>query len=171
MERIFNIDAQLIFDAAVLAVAMFVLFMFLSYMLFEPVRNLLEKRRARVEEEQETAKLLKVDAAVLKEEYEGKLSVVGKEAEEILSDARKKAQKNEAKIIAEAKEEAARIIERAHGEIELEKKRALDDMKQEVIAIASLMAEKVVASSIDTTIHESLVEETLQEMGESTWLN
>ena len=49
------------------------------------------------------------------------------------------------KIIAEAKEEAARIIARANAEIELEKKRALDDMKQEMITIASMIAEKVVA--------------------------
>ena len=78
---------------------------------------------------------------------------------------------NEAKIIAEAKEEAARIIERGNAEIELEKKRALDEMKQEMITIASMMAGKVVSSSIDTNVQESLIEETLKEMGDSTWLN
>ena len=171
MERLFNLDMQLLFDASALALAMFVLFTFLSYMLFEPVRDMLEKRKQRIVDNQEAAKLQKSEATAYREEYEAKLATVSKESEEILSDARKKAQKNEAKIIAEAKEEAARIIERAQGEIELEKKRALDDIKQEVIAIASLMAEKVVASSIDTVIHDSLIEETLKEMGESTWLN
>ena len=78
---------------------------------------------------------------------------------------------NETKIIAEAKEEAARIIARANAEIELEKKRALDDMKQEMITIASMMAEKVVAASIDTNVQESLIDETLKEMGEGTWLS
>ena len=77
--------------------------------------------------------------------------------------------KNEAKIVAEAKEEAARIMERANAEIELEKKHALDDMKQEMIAIATMMAQKVVAASIDTKVQESLIEETLKEMGEQTW--
>ena len=65
--------------------------------------------------------------------------------------------------------EAARIIERAGREVELEKKKALDDMKQEIISIASLMAGKVVAASIDTTIQDTLIDETLKEMGESTW--
>ena len=74
-------------------------------------------------------------------------------------------------MIAEAKEEAARIIQRANAEVELEKKRALDDMKQEMITIASMMAEKVVTASIDTNVQESLIEETLKEMGESTWQN
>lgn len=150
---------------------MLVMFTFLSYLLFEPVRNLLEKRRQRVLDEQETAKKERTDATAYKEEYEKKLKEVDKEAQEILSAARKKAMQNEAKIIAEAKEEAARIIERGNAEIELEKKRALDEMKQEMITIASMMAGKVVSSSIDTNVQESLIEETLKEMGDSTWLN
>ena len=60
---------------------------------------------------------------------------------------------------------------RQHQEIELEKKHAIDDMKQEMIQIASMMAGKVVAASIDTTVQDQLVEETLKEMGDETWLN
>ncbi|WP_461818599.1 F0F1 ATP synthase subunit B [Faecalimonas sp.] len=171
MERLFTLDAQFLFDAVVLAISMLVMFTFLSYLLFEPVRNLLEKRRQRVWDEQETAKKERTDATAYKEEYEKKLKEVDKEAQEILSVARKKAMQNEAKIIAEAKEEAARIIERGNAEIELEKKRALDEMKQEMITIASMMAGKVVSASIDTNVQESLIEETLKEMGDSTWLN
>ena len=171
MERLFTLDAQFLFDAVVLALSMLVMFTFLSYLLFEPVRNLLEKRRQRVLDEQETANKERTDATAYKEEYEKKLKEVDKEAQEILSAARKKAMQNEAKIIAEAKEEAARIIERGNAEIELEKKRALDEMKQEMITIASMMAGKVVSSSIDTNVQESLIEETLKEMGDSTWLN
>ena len=52
-----------------------------------------------------------------------------------------------------------------------EKKHAMDDMKQEMIQIASLMAQKAVAASITTDIQDTLVEETLKEMGESTWLS
>ena len=79
--------------------------------------------------------------------------------------------KNETRIVDEAKAEAQRIIKRAHEEAELEKKHAMDDVKQEIIAIASLMAQKVVSASIDTTVQDALVEETLKEMGDSTWLS
>ena len=94
---------------------------------------------------------------------------IQKESEEILGEARKKAKANEAAIIAEAKEEAARIMKNAQNEALLEKQKAYDEMKQEMINIASLMAGKVVAKSIDTTIQESLVEETLKEVGDKTW--
>ncbi len=105
----------------------------------------------------------------MKAEYEAKLKEVSKEADGILEEARRKAKIREAEIVEEARAEAARIIERAGREIELEKKKALDDMKQEIISIASVMAGKVVAASIDTTVQDALIDETLKEMGESTW--
>ena len=169
MERLFTLDAQFLFDAIVLALSMLVLFTALSYLLFNPVRDMLEKRKQRVVDDQETAKREKAEAIAFKEEYDLKLKQVDKEAEAILSEARKKAKQNEMKIVAEAKEEAARIIARANAEVELEKKRALDGMKQEMITIAAMMAEKVVAASIDTNVQESLIDETLKEMGEGTW--
>ena len=171
MERLFTLDAQFLFDAVVLALSMLVLFTALSYLLFNPVRDMLEKRKQRVGDDQETAKREKAEAIAFKEEYDLKLKQVDKEAEAILSEARKKAKQNEMKIVADAKEEAARIMARANAEIELEKKRALDDMKQEMIEVAAMMAKKVVAASIDTNVQESLIDETLKEMGEGTWLS
>ena len=169
MERLFTLDAQLLFDTVVMALSMLLLVTVLSYLLFNPVRDLLEKRKQRIVDDQQTAKREKEDAIRYKDEYEKKLQEVDKEVEAILSEARKKAMKNEAKIVAEAREEAHRIMERAKAEIELEKKQALDDMKQEMITIASMMAQKVVTASIDAKIQESLLEDTLKEMGDSTW--
>lgn len=171
MERLFTLDAQFLFDTIVLALSMLLLFTVLSYLLFNPVRDLLEKRKQRIVDDREAAKREKEEALGYKEEYEKKLQEVDKEVQVILSEARKKAMKNENAIIAEAREEAARIMARANAEIELEKKRALDDMKQEMIAIASMMAQKVVSASIDTDVQESLIDETLKEMGENTWLS
>ena len=64
-----------------------------------------------------------------------------------------------------------KLLQKQKNEIELERKRALDDMKQEMIAIASAMAGKVVAASIDTSVQDELIEETLKEIGEQTWLS
>lgn len=161
----------MLFDACVLGISMLVLFTLLSYLLFNPVRDLLEKRRQRIVDDQETAKSEREEAIKYKEEYEQKLKEADKEVQEILSDARKRALKTESQIVAEAREEAARIIARANTEIELEKKRALDDMKQEMVSIASMMAGKIVSASIDTSVQESLIDETLKEMGDNTWLS
>ncbi len=169
MGRIFDLDMQLIADSAFLALNVFILFAVMSYFLFNPVRDMLKKRKERIENDIETAKQNKEDALALKSEYEAKLKEADKEVEKILSEARKKALKKEETMIAEAKEEAARIIARAQNEIELEQKRAMDDMKKEMIQVASMMACKVVAQSIDVQIQDTLIEETLKEMGENTW--
>ena len=78
---------------------------------------------------------------------------------------------NEQKIIDEAKAEAARIIERANVEAELEKQKAADEVKQQIVTVAAVMASKLVARSIDEKDSNALIEETLNEMGEKTWLS
>lgn len=171
MERLFNLDMQLIADSCLTIIAVFVLFLIMSYFLFNPARKMLAARQDKIKNDLDAAVTDKEEAAKLKEEYEEKLRNVEKEAEIILSEARKKALANETKMIADAKEEAARIIERAHTEAELEKAKVADEVKTEMINIASIMAGKVVGASIDTTVQNSLVDETLKEIGESTWLS
>jgi F-type H+-transporting ATPase subunit b len=169
VERLIGFDPQLLSEAFWTAINIFILFFGLSYLLFNPVRDVLEKRKQKIAGELADAASDKEEAAAMKAEYENRLKEVSKEADAILEEARRKGKAREAEIIEEAKAEAARIVERGNREVELERKKALDEMKQEIVSIASLMAGKVVAASIDTTVQDELIEETLKEMGESTW--
>ncbi|MDO4343959.1 MAG: F0F1 ATP synthase subunit B [Eubacteriales bacterium] len=169
MDRLFNLDAQLLADTALLIIAMLVMFTFLSYLLFNPARDFLKKRQEKIKNDIDSAKADKEQAKLLKEDYDARIKDINKEADEILSQARQKALQNAEDIKAQANEEAARIIARAQAQIELDKKKAADDMKKEMISIASLMAGKVVSASIDTTVQDSLIEETLKEIGDDTW--
>ena len=171
MERLFDLDMQLVHDTILLAIAVFFLFLAMSYLLFNPVRKMLEDRKLKIKGELDDAAADKADAAALKAQYEDKLKDIDKEAEAILSEARQKALHNEAKIVEEAKAEAARIIARANEEALLEKKRVVDEMKQEMIAVAAAMAQKVISANIDINIQNQLVDETIKEMGDSTWLS
>lgn len=171
MERLFDLDWQLIADSCLTIIAIFVLFLAFSYFLFNPVRKMLQSRTEKIANELEDAKVSMEQAQTLKAEYEEKLKSVNQEAEAILSDARKRALANESQMLARAKEEAARILDRARVEAELEKQKMADDVKKEMIAIASMMAGKVVSASIDTTVQDRLLDETLKEMGEDTWLS
>lgn len=169
MERLFGLDAQLLFETVLTAIAVLVLFAALSYILFNPVREMLKKRQQMVQDTKDTANKEKSDAIALKAEYEEKLKNAEAEAEEILRQARKRALKNERDILDEAKEEAARIIANAGVQAELEKKKAMDDLKQEVVSIAAMMAGKAVAASMDEDTQNRLFEDTLKEMGDDTW--
>lgn len=169
MERLFDLDFQLLHDAVITAVAVFVLFLFMSYMLFKPTRELLRKRQERIEADLESARSDKDDAEALKNEYEAKMANAQRDADAVLAEARQKAVKNEEMIISQAKDEAAGIIRQAHNEAELEKRKVADEVKTQIIDVASVLAGKVVAAGIDTNIQDSLIEETLKEVGESTW--
>lgn len=167
--RLFDLDFQLLADATLSIIAVFALFLALSYFLFNPAREFMTKRQERIASELANAKTSEEEAAKLKEEYEQKLAQIQVEADSILTEARKKAMANEARIVAEAKEEAARIIARANTEALLEKKKVADDVKKEMVTLASLMAGKVVSASIDSKVQDEIINETLKEIGESTW--
>ena len=171
MSRLFDLDWQLIADSTLTIIAVGVLFFFMSYFLFNPARKILADRQNKIRTELNDARVNMEQAEKLREEYEARLKNVDKEGEEILSAVRRQALANESEIIARAKDEAARIVERAHAEALLEKQKVADDIKKEIVTVASAMAGKVVAASMNTQIQDQLIEETLKEIGEDTWLS
>ena len=171
MERLIGFDVQLLHDAAIMGISIFILFFGLSYLLFNPVRDVLKKRRERVLSELEDASTKSKDANELKALYESKLKDIDLERDRIIEDARKKAKLKEADIIAKAEQEAKIITQRADKEIELEKRKALDELKREIVDIASVMASKALSSSMDMNMQKSIIDEALKGIGESTWQN
>ena len=73
MERLFDLDMQLVHDTILLAIAVFFLFLAMSYLLFNPVRKMLEDRKLKIRTELDDAAADKADAAALKVQYEEKL--------------------------------------------------------------------------------------------------
>lgn len=170
-DRIFGLDAQLVFQLLFMGIAIFLLFMAASYLLLDPVRKILNDRKERVMREQREALENREAALRMREEYDGKLKEIDKVAEQILSDSRKKAMQRENEIIMNAKEEAGRIVAGARQEAELEQKRVNDQVKQEIISVAALLSEKLVASSLDEEKQNALIKQTLKEIGDDTWQN
>ena len=170
-DRMFGIDWQLLADSTLTIIAVFALFAIMSYFLFNPARKMLNDRKEKIRGELADAKSSMEEAKSLREEYESKLKAIDKEAESILSEARKKGLANENQIVAQAKEEAARILERARVEAQLEKQKMSDDVKKEIISVAAAMTGKVVSASIDEAVQNQLIDETLKEMGDDTWLS
>ena len=169
VDRIFGLDMQLLNDILIELLVIFILFLALSYFLFNPARKLMQARQDKIKDEMDFSAKEKADAIQLKKEYTVKIKEADKEVEGILSEARKKALKQESIIVDEAKVEATRIIERATQEAELEKSKVKDEVKKEIINVASVMAGKIIAEAIDPKKQAQLIDETLGEMGEGTW--
>ena len=168
-DKIFALDWQLIFDALIVACAVFFLFFLLSYLVFNPARNLMQKRRDKIAEDIAAAEKEKEDALAFKKEYDASLRDVDREADGILADAKRRAKDREEAIIAEAKEESARIMTRTKAEVELEKSKAKDEIKQEIVTVAGEMAGRFIKDKMDEQKQAALVDDVIREMGDATW--
>lgn len=169
--RLFGLDFQLIADSCLMIIAIFVLFFCMSYFLWNPAKKYLEARKKHIEDSLAQAAADEKKAAELKAEYEERMKKADADAEAILTDAHKRGVENEKQIVNRANEEAARIVEHASKEAELEKQKASDEIKKEMVVLASMIAGKVVSASIDTKVQDQLVDEALKEIGEGTWQN
>lgn len=169
--HIFELNLQLISDVIIQGIAIFILFFFLTKVLFEPVQKVLHNRTEKIRTDIDSAKKDREDAQALKAEYDEKLKAINSEKEEILEQARKKAKMREEQIVAEANAEAERLVARANQQIALEKSKVSDEMRKEIVRVATAMAAKIIEQQIDESKQDALIEDTLKEMGGSTWLS
>ncbi len=143
-----------------------ILFLVLKHFLFKPVNKILDERKKNVEDTYRQADEKLTEAARLESEYTEKLANAKAESAEIVKNATKRAQTRSDEIIAEAKSEASSLIVKANADIEKEKKRAVNQIKDEISDIALAVAEKVVEKEIDPKDHERLIESFISELGE-----
>ena len=107
----------------------------------------------------------RADAAVMKADYEEKLTRAQEENEEILKKAVRRAQLREEEILHEANDKAARVMKRAEEQVELEKKRAINEVKNEVSDMAIGIASAVIERDISREEHEALIDEFIRTVG------
>lgn len=169
-DRILGFDQRLLIEIAFQAVAILLLIFLLAKLLWNPVRDVLEKRKAEIASEYSKIETESKEANELKTEYEAKLRDIKKEADSILTHAKARAVAREDEILKEAQDEAKRIKDRAHLEIEQEREQLRDDVRKEIIHVAAAMATKFVELSITDSQQEVLLNETINEMGDDTWL-
>lgn len=143
-----------------------ILYVFLKKLLFKPVKNMIDSRQQEIDAMYTNAENAEQSANKMKAEYEEKLSSADAESEEILRKAVRRAELREEEILKEANQKAARVMERAEEQIELEKKRAVNDVKDEVSSIALGIAEAVIERDINKNDHNSLIEEFIDKLGE-----
>ncbi len=148
-------------------VNLLVLFIVMKKYLFGPVKKMIDERQQEIDDLYADANRSKADAAELKDQYETRLAEANEEKEEILRTAYRKAQLREEEILREAQDKATQTLKRADAQIELEKKRALNDIKDEVSAMAVDIASAVLARDIKGEEHTALIDSFIENLGES----
>ena len=143
-----------------------ILYFVLRKLLFKPIKNMIDSRQKEIDDMYENAEKNKAEAEEMRETYEKKLESATEESEEILRSAQRRALLREDEILKEAAEQARRTKERAEEQIALEKRQAMNDIKDEVSAIAIQIAEAVVARDVKAEEHEKLIDGFIDTMGD-----
>lgn len=140
----------------------------LKHFLFKPVLGILDARQAEINKDYDEAEKAQAQAEALRDEYESRIADAKAEAAEIMKSATRKAQLNGEAIIRDAQDQATRLKEKADAQIEQEKKKAMNELKDEISGIAVDIATKVVAREIDEKDHEKMIAEFIKGVGEAS---
>ena len=167
--RVFGIDQQTFIQIVANVLNVAILAAFLAYLLYRPVRTILNKRTSRIQGQLLQAEEELEKATELRHKYEQRMEEVEKEREGIISEARKSAAESGRRLIAEAKKEADTIMDRAHANEKMEWERAENDMRTAIIDVSAVMAEKFVSLAINKETHDRLFEETISDLEGMTW--
>ena len=147
---------------------MMITFAVLKKFLFKPVKKMIDDRQAEIDTMCADADAAKQKAAELEQEYQQHLQSIRDERDTLLREATARAQKREEEIVGEARAEAAALRAAAEADIAQERKKAVNDLKNEIGGIAVDIAGKVVEREINETDHKALIDEFIRNVGDAS---
>ena len=133
----------------------------------DKIKAILDQRREAADKEITDAEAAKAEALAIKETYEQNMKEARARADDILTHAQRTATARGEEIISQAQQTAAQIKSKASSDIEMEKKKAINDAKNEISGLAMAIAGKVVGRELNTADQEGMIDRFIEELGES----
>lgn len=146
-----------------------ILFLILKKLLFKPVTEFMANREKEISDQIDGAENLMKDAETLMADYKKKISNTEEEGREIIRQATRKAEERASHIIKEAEAQIGDMKEKATKEIERERIKAVNSLKDEIASIAVMAASKVIEKDIDEESHKQLINQFISEVGDTRW--
>ncbi|MEO2160054.1 MAG: F0F1 ATP synthase subunit B [bacterium] len=131
---------------------------------WKPLLKMLQDREDMVRSSLEDAEKAKSELERLNEESEAIMAKARSEAQSILADGKAAAEKVKDDIIAKSKEQANKIREDAGNQFQVEKDKAISEIKKEVVNLTLLVAEKLIQKNLSDADNKSLIEESLKKV-------
>jgi F-type H+-transporting ATPase subunit b len=137
-----------------------------KHFLFVPVKEMIDARQKEIDDMYDAAALAQADAKALQSDYQLKLSAAAETSDRLVKEAVIRAQKREEEIILAANQQASAILEKASADIAQEKKKAINDAKNEISDMALAIAGKVVGRELKDADQNQLIDRFIDELGE-----
>ncbi len=156
-----SFDINILFTIINLVIFYFLLKKFL----FKPIENILEKRKADLQAQQEGSEKMKEEAAALKAQYEEMIANMEKEGAKILQESRIKAEEEYDEIIKAAQEKEKDIIRHAEEVAKEKKEKAMREIQNQIVDLAISAASHIVVQEGSTVRDETMLNDFLKQYG------
>lgn len=137
-------------------------------LLLNPVKKVIAERKAKADSQIADAEKLRTEAEAMKAEYEQNLQNARTEANQIVAAAQKTAAARSEELLGEARAQAAALKQKAEADITQERKKAVNEVKDEIGGMAMEIASKVVEREIKEADHQDLIDEFIKNVGEAS---
>ena len=137
-------------------------------LLLNPVKKVIAERKAKADSQIADAEKLRTEAEAMKAEYEQNLQNARTEANQIVAAAQKTAAARSEELLGEARAQAAALKQKAEADIAQERKKAVNEVKDEIGGMAMEIASKVVEREIKEVDHQDLIDEFIKNVGEAS---
>ena len=137
-------------------------------LLLNPVKKVIAERKAKADSQIADAEKLRTEAEAMKAEYEQNLQNARTEANQIVAAAQKTATARSEELLGEARAQAAALKQKAEADIAQERKKAVNEVKDEIGGMAMEISSKVVEREIKEADHQDLIDEFIKNVGEAS---
>lgn len=137
-------------------------------LLLNPVKKVIAERKAKADSQIADAEKLRTEAEAMKAEYEQNLQNARTEANQIVAAAQKTVAARSEELLGEARAQAAALKQKAEADIAQERKKAVNEVKDEIGGMAMEIASKVVEREIKEADHQDLIDEFIKNVGEAS---
>ena len=145
---------------------LFIQLLIVKIFFLDKIKAVLDKRRETADKKITDAEAAKSEAAAIKQTYEENMRQAKTKADDMILSAQKTAAQRSEEILSQAQKQAAQIKTKAASDIEMEKKKAINEAKNEISELAMAIAGKVVARELNDADQDGMIDRFIEELGD-----
>ena len=146
---------------------LFIQLLIVKIFFLDKIKAIIDQRREAADKQITEAENAKSEALAIKKTYEQNMLEAKAKADDLLLTAQRTANSRSEEILAQAQQQAAQIKSKAAADIELEKKKALNEAKNEISDLAMAIAGKVVARELNAGDQADMIDRFIDELGDN----
>ena len=146
----------------------FILVWILHRFAYKPLVGMMNARKEQIANDLASAEQSRLEAEQIKADYAAQIAKARQEAQEIVEKAHHQAKLSTAEEVAAARSQIENEKERARQDIVIERDRAMNSLRNEVVSLSVAMAGKVVAKDMKSETNTKLIEDAIRQLDSKT---